>query len=91
MMLALAGVLAGLLAEPPVHSLPWYFGAVAFGIWAAAAVGFALIVRRRLRARAERRRDLERSRRGSSPPRPAVRDDRSLGSSSDIEPWRRRR
>lgn len=60
-------------AVAPVHELPWYFGATAFGIWAAAASGFAILLRRRIRARAERRRDL--SRRARAPGR----DDRAIG------------
>jgi hypothetical protein len=70
----------------PVHSLPWYFGAIAFGIWAAAAVGFTILVRRRLKARAARRRDSRRPGRRTSAS-PPIRDDRSLGSSGDLERW----
>jgi hypothetical protein len=75
------------LAEAPVHSLPWYFGVVVFGAWAAAAAGFTLLVRRRLRAQAQRRRDRrdrQSRRRPTTPPGP-VRDDRSLGSGDDLE------
>ena len=75
-----------MLAEALVHSLPWYFGAVAFGFWAAAIFGFTLLVRRRLRAKAQLRRDRRRGPRRPSPPA-AVRDDRSLGSGTDLEPW----
>ncbi|MDQ1391705.1 MAG: hypothetical protein QOF30_682 [Acidimicrobiaceae bacterium] len=75
-----------MLAAAPVHSLPWYFGLTAFGIWAAAAFGFTLLVRRRIRARAERRRESQRTRRPRSPAEP-VRDDRSLGSGGDLERW----
>lgn len=74
-----------MLGQTPVHSLPWYFGVVAFGVWAAAFVGIALITRRRLRARAERRRQYQRGRR-SAGMRREVPDDRSLGSGTDIEP-----
>jgi hypothetical protein len=74
-----------LFAEAPVHSLPWYFGVCVFAVWCAAALGFVVLVRRRLRARAERRRDRRRPRgRRSSGP---VRDDRSLGSGTDVERW----
>jgi len=55
----------------PVHELPWYFGATAFGIWAAAATGFTLLLRRRIKAKAERRRNMSR--------RAPGRDDRALG------------
>jgi hypothetical protein len=69
-----------------VHSLPWYFGATAFGIWAAAAFGFTILVRRRLRARAERRRHRQRPGRARTTSNP-IRDDRSLGSGGDLERW----
>jgi hypothetical protein len=87
--LAVVGLAAGPAVVPavaPVHSLPWYLGAAAFAIWAGAAFGFTLLVRRRVKAQAERRRDLHRSRRRPPPPGP-VRDDRSLGSGADLEPW----
>ncbi|MDQ1368997.1 MAG: hypothetical protein QOF20_1350 [Acidimicrobiaceae bacterium] len=73
-----------MLAAAPVHSLPWYFGLAAFGIWAAAAFGFTLLVRRRMKARAERRRESQRPRRRTAAPGP-IRDDRSLGSGGDFE------
>ncbi len=75
-----------MFAEPPVHSLPWYFGVAVFGVWAAAAAGFTVLVRRRLRDRAQRRRDSQRrrSRRPPTPPAP-IRDDRALGSGGDLE------
>jgi hypothetical protein len=60
-----------MLAVAPVHELPWYFGATAFGIWAAAAAGFTLLLRRRIKAKAERRRSQSR--------RAPGRDDRALG------------
>lgn len=75
-----------MLAVAPVHSLPWYFGVALFAFWSAAVFGFTLLVRRRLRAKAERRRDLRRPRRRSSPSGP-VRDDRSLGPGRDLECW----
>jgi hypothetical protein len=78
--------LARLVAVAPVHSLPWYFGGAVFAVWAAAAIGFTLLVRRRLRAKAEQRRDSQRRRNSRSPSAP-IRDDRSLGSGGDVEPW----
>ncbi len=77
-----------MLAEAPIHQLPWYFGAAVFAPWPAAAFGFLVIVRRRLRARAERRRDDLRSRRrpSSSSGSEPIPDDRSLGTGTDIEP-----
>lgn len=44
-------------ATTPMHALPWYFGLSVFGVWAAAAVALGLLVRRRIRARADRRAD----------------------------------
>ncbi len=76
--------MAAVVALAPVHSLPWYFGAIAFGIWAAAAAGFVILVRRRIRAKAERRRDERQGR----PRRAPAGDDRALGSSTEIEPRR---
>ncbi|HEX3541817.1 MAG TPA: hypothetical protein VHT75_15395 [Acidimicrobiales bacterium] len=70
-----------MLGLAPVHSLPWYFGVAAFAVWAAAFVGIALITRQRLRARAEGRRDHQRRRSAGR----HIRDDRSLGSGTDIE------
>ncbi|MDQ6616719.1 MAG: hypothetical protein M3083_18735 [Actinomycetota bacterium] len=54
--------MGSVLGIAPVHSLPWYFGATAFGIWAAAVVGLTILVRRRLKARAQRRRASQRRR-----------------------------
>ncbi len=75
-----------MLALAPVRSLPWYFGATAFAIWATAAFGFTLLIRRLLRARAERRRI---TRRRSSRPGEAG-DDRSLAPGADIKRWHQR-
>ena len=76
-----------LLAEAPVHSLPWYFGVCLVAVWVAAASGFVILMRRRLRARAERRRNQQRPRgRRSSRPWP-VPDDRSVGPGTDVEQW----
>lgn len=74
----------------PTHSLPWYFGAAVFAVWAAAAAGIALLFRRRLRARAARREYEEQFRRRRKPftQKPSgVRDDRSIGTGTDIERW----
>jgi hypothetical protein len=78
--------MAALLALAPVHSLPWYFGAIAFGIWAAAAAGFVILVKRRIRAKAERRRDERHGR----PRRAPLADDVALGTGTEIEPRRSR-
>jgi hypothetical protein len=78
--------MAPVVALAPVHSLPWYFGAIAFGIWAAAAAGFVILVRRRIKAKAERRRDERRGR----PRRAPLADDLALGTSTEIEPRRNR-
>jgi hypothetical protein len=75
-----------MLTVAPVHSLPWYFGVAVFALWAAVMFGFTLLVRRRLRAKAERRRDLRRPRRRASTAAP-IRDDRSLGPGTDLEGW----
>ncbi len=74
------------LADAPMHALPWYFGAAVFVVWAAAAFGFTLLFRRRMRARAERRRDSQYSR-GTTKPSGPVRDDRSIGPGTDVERW----
>jgi hypothetical protein len=79
--------MAAVMALAPVHSLPWYFGAIAFGIWAAAAAGFILLVRRRIRAKAERRRDQRQGRSRRAP----LGDDHALGTGTEIEPRRSRR
>lgn len=75
-----------MLAVAPVHSLPWYFGVAVFAFWAAAMFGFTLLVRRHLRAKAQRRRELRRPRRRPSPSG-TIRDDRSLGPGTDLESW----
>lgn len=75
-----------MLADDLVHALPWYFGAVAFGIWGAALFGLAILMRRRLRAMAERRRDNAEGG-GRRPPRQPVDDDRSLGPGTDLDIW----
>ncbi len=75
-----------MLAVAPVHSLPWYFGVVLFAFWATAMFGLTLLVRRRLRAKAERRRDLRRHQKRTYPSGP-IRDDRSLGPGTDLERW----
>jgi hypothetical protein len=78
--------MAALLALAPVHSLPWYFGAIAFGIWAAAAAGFVILVRRRIRAKAETP-----ARRAPWPaPAQPLADDVALGTGTEIEPRRSR-
>lgn len=74
----------------PTHSLPWYFGVAVFAVWAAAAVGICLLFRRRLRARAARREYEAQFRRRRKPftKKPSgVRDDRSIGTGTDIERW----
>jgi hypothetical protein len=68
-----------MLAETLMRSLPWYFGVAVFAVWGGAATALFLLLRRRIKARAARR-----------PISPSVRrprDDRSLGSGADIEPW----
>jgi len=74
------------LADAPVHALPWYFGAALFAVWAAALVGLGVLFRRRMRARAERRAESRRPGRTQKPSGP-IRDDRSLGSGGDLEPF----
>ena len=76
-----------LFAEAPVHSLPWYFGVCLFAVWVAAALGFVVLVCRRLRVRAERRMDRERPRGRRNSASWPVRDDRSVGPGTDVEPW----
>jgi hypothetical protein len=75
-----------MLADDLVHALPWYFGAVGFGIWAAILLGLVVLLRRRLRAMAERRREYAEEKRRRTPTRP-VEDDRSLGPGTDMERW----
>ncbi len=67
-------------ATTPMHALPWYFGVSVFVVWAAAAVALGLLVRRRMRARVDRRQAVRHARADRR-----VRDDRSLGSGADIE------
>jgi membrane protein implicated in regulation of membrane protease activity len=80
---------ANVLAVALVHALPWYFGFAVFVVWAGAALGFTLLFRRRMRARADRRlHEADRSRAPRhTPPTGPIRDDRSLGSGGDIQPW----
>jgi hypothetical protein len=73
-----------LAADTTMHTLPWYFGAAVVGAWAVVAGGILLLFRRRLRARAERRLDHQRP--GGTTDR-ILRDDRSLESGKDLEPW----
>ena len=65
------------------RSLPWYFGAFVFVVWAASIVALGYLVRRRMRARAERRAMGRRA--GRQPP--LIPDDRSIGPGTDVEPW----
>ena len=65
------------------RSLPWYFGATVFVVWAALIVALGYLVRRRMRARAERRAMGRRA--GQQPP--VVADDRSIGPGTDVELW----
>ena len=71
------------VADNTMHTLPWYFGVAVFIFWVAAAGALAVLFRRRLRARAERRREGGRGSGRSG--RPPVRDDRSLESGKDLE------
>jgi hypothetical protein len=75
-----------MLADDLVHALPWYFGVVGFGIWAAILLGLVVLLRRRLRVGAERRREDAEWKRRRTPPAP-VDDDRSLGPGTDVERW----
>jgi len=75
-----------MLADDLVHALPWYFGMVGFGIWAAILFGLFVLLRRRLRAMAERRREYADEKRRRTSRRP-VEDDRSLGPGTDVERW----
>ncbi len=75
-----------MLADDLVHALPWYFGLVGFGIWAAILCGLVVLLRRRLRAMAERRRDGAEWKRRRTPTS-AVDDDRSIGPGTDVERW----
>jgi hypothetical protein len=68
------------LAETLMRSLPWYFGAAVFAVWGTAATAMFLLLRRRIKARADRRP-------ASPSPRRPARDDRSLGPGTDIELW----
>jgi hypothetical protein len=70
-----------LLGDTLPHSLPWYFGLTLFLIWLAAMIVLALLIRHRLKARAESRRV------GDRRSRHRVRDDRSLGPGKDVETW----
>jgi hypothetical protein len=70
-----------MLGDTLPHSLPWYFGLTLFLIWLAAMVALALLIRRRLKAKAESRRV------GGRRPGDHVRDDHSLGPGKDVEPW----
>lgn len=72
-----------MLAEAPLHALPWYFGLAFFSAWAAAALGMALLVRRRLKARAERRMAVQRRVTFDEP----LAEDRLLGPGGDVERW----
>ena len=83
--LAVVLAVVPVLADQPMHTLPWYFGGAVFAFWVAAAAGFALLFRRLMRARAERRRDGRRGQAGRD--RPPIRDDRSLESGKDLELW----
>jgi hypothetical protein len=65
------------------RSLPWYFGVAVFVIWAALIVALGYLVRRRMRAWAERRAMGRRA--GRRPP--LAPDDRSIGPGTDVEPW----
>jgi hypothetical protein len=65
------------------HSLPWYFGAFIVAAWLALMVTLFVLVRRRLRSRAERRAWERRGRPGGG----HVADDRSIGPGSDVEIW----
>lgn len=75
-----------LVADTTMHTLPWYFGVAAVAVWAVAAVGILLLFRRRLRARAERRLEQQRQQAATRTDR-ILRDDRSLQSGNDLEPW----
>lgn len=71
-----------MLGEAIPHTLPWYFGAAALVLWLAAVGGVVVVLRIRLRGRAERRRrPAPRSERRHPP------DDRALGPGTDVEPW----
>jgi hypothetical protein len=71
-----------LLAETLPHSLPWYFGLSLFLIWVAAMLALALLIRRRMRTRAESRAGRHRGGSGRHVP-----GDRSLGPGKDVETW----
>jgi hypothetical protein len=66
------------------NSLPWYFGVVAFVVWSASIVGIALIGRRIIQLRSERRAAV-RARSGAK--RTAPDDNRSIGPGTDVEVW----
>lgn len=85
----LAVRLLALAADPQMHALPWYFGAAVFAVWAVATVVVVLLARRRLKARAERRRDERDGRPRPRTPRYTgpIRDDRSVGPGTDLDRW----
>ena len=71
-----------LLGETLPHSLPWYFGLTVFIIWLTAMVALALLIRRRLRAKAG-------TRRARRPPSPSAgpQGRHPLGPGQDVEVW----
>jgi hypothetical protein len=68
-----------LATQPLAHHLPWYFGMAFVIVWGAVLVLIGLLTYWRRQSRLARRADLQ---------RPGhVRDDRSLGPGTDLEPW----
>jgi len=76
-----AAATVGVAAAGLDRSLPWYFGVTVFVLWAAVIVALGYLVRRRMRARAERRAGL---RAGA---KPIIPDGRSIGPGTDVEVW----